>query len=236
MSQTDAVDYQDLTAEYRLNRLLFLSGQVTRRRGVADHLAGPDDLQPRRARPSRVLRAPGACIDDRAHAVRHGSSPRPWPSWPWRRCSACPAPAAAQSFGKNKVQYRTFDWKVVSSPHFEIYYYPGGDSLALRVLDLAEKANVKLTRDMGHALSKQGADHPLRLAQRLRADERHDRVPRRGHRRLHRAAQEPRRAAVHRLVRGPAARRRARADARLHVRHAVRRAGCRRSSRAQSFF
>jgi autotransporter translocation and assembly factor TamB len=34
VSQTAAVDYQDLTAEYRLNRLLFLSGQVTRRRGV----------------------------------------------------------------------------------------------------------------------------------------------------------------------------------------------------------
>jgi transcriptional regulator with XRE-family HTH domain len=34
VSQTTAVDYQDLTAEYRLNRLLFLSGQVTRRRGV----------------------------------------------------------------------------------------------------------------------------------------------------------------------------------------------------------
>ncbi len=67
---------------------------------------------------------------------------------------ACPAPGAAQGFGKNKVQYRTFDWRVVSSPHFEIYYYPGGDSLALRVLDLAEKANVKLTRDMGHVLSK----------------------------------------------------------------------------------
>jgi hypothetical protein len=29
------VDYQDLAAEYRLNRLLFLQGQVTRRRGIA---------------------------------------------------------------------------------------------------------------------------------------------------------------------------------------------------------
>ena len=46
-------------------------------------------------------------------------------------------PAAAQSFGKNKVQYRTFDWKIVSSTHFDVYYYQGGDSLALRVLDLA---------------------------------------------------------------------------------------------------
>jgi len=34
VSQTESVDYQDLTAEYRLSRLLFLSGQVTRRRGV----------------------------------------------------------------------------------------------------------------------------------------------------------------------------------------------------------
>lgn len=62
-------------------------------------------------------------------------------------------PASAQSFGKNKVQYRTFDWRVVSSPHFDVYFYDGGDSLAIRVLDLAEKANLKLTRDMGHTLS-----------------------------------------------------------------------------------
>jgi autotransporter translocation and assembly factor TamB len=34
VTQATSVDYQDLTAEYRLNRLLFLSGQVTRRRGV----------------------------------------------------------------------------------------------------------------------------------------------------------------------------------------------------------
>ncbi len=62
-------------------------------------------------------------------------------------------PAHAQSFGKNKVQYRTFTWRVVSSPHFDVYFYAGGDSLALRVLDLAEKANIKLSRDMGHVLS-----------------------------------------------------------------------------------
>ena len=34
VTQATQVDYQDLVAEYRLNRLLFLSGQVTRRRGV----------------------------------------------------------------------------------------------------------------------------------------------------------------------------------------------------------
>src|SRR5258708_4931857 len=62
-------------------------------------------------------------------------------------------PAHAQSFGKNKVQYRTFTWRVVSSPHFDVYFYAGGDSLALRVLDLAEKANIKLSHEMGHVLS-----------------------------------------------------------------------------------
>ena len=64
------------------------------------------------------------------------------------------ANAHAQGFGKNKVQYRTFKWNVVSSPHFDVYYYAGGESLALRVLDLSEKANVKLTRDLGHVLTK----------------------------------------------------------------------------------
>jgi hypothetical protein len=62
--------------------------------------------------------------------------------------------AGAQGFGKNKVQYRTFQWNVISSPHFDVYYYAGGESLAVKILDLAEKANIKLTRDMGHVLSK----------------------------------------------------------------------------------
>ena len=62
--------------------------------------------------------------------------------------------ADAQLFGQNKVQYREFDFKVISSAHFEIYFYEGGDSLALRVLDLAEKTNIKLTKRMGHVLTK----------------------------------------------------------------------------------
>jgi len=33
VSQAQSVDYQDISAEYRLNRLLFVSGQVTRQRG-----------------------------------------------------------------------------------------------------------------------------------------------------------------------------------------------------------
>src|SRR5262245_53888100 len=67
---------------------------------------------------------------------------------------ASPALAQGQYFGQNKVHYRRYDWRYISSDHFEVYYYPGIDSLALRVLDLAEKANIRLSRVMGHQLTR----------------------------------------------------------------------------------
>ena len=62
-------------------------------------------------------------------------------------------PAHAQYFGQNKVQYRTYDWRSIQSDHFQIYFYPELDSLARRVLDLAEKTNGTLTVLMGHQLT-----------------------------------------------------------------------------------
>lgn len=63
--------------------------------------------------------------------------------------------AGAQTyFGQNKVQYRTYDWHSYSSDHFEVYTYTGLDSVALRVLDLAEKANLYLGKHMGHELGR----------------------------------------------------------------------------------
>ncbi len=62
--------------------------------------------------------------------------------------------AWGQTFGKNKVQYSTFDWRVASSENFDVYFYSGGDSLASVVLELAEEAAVKLTADLGHKLQK----------------------------------------------------------------------------------
>jgi len=42
-----------------------------------------------------------------------------------------PLALSAQQFGKNKVQYRTFDWKYIQSEHFDIYFYdPAGKSLS----------------------------------------------------------------------------------------------------------
>ena len=46
----------------------------------------------------------------------------------------------AQSFGQNKVQYRDFDWNFIQTPHFDIYYYGGEQSLAEFAADVAEES------------------------------------------------------------------------------------------------
>jgi len=35
-----------------------------------------------------------------------------------------PATAEAQYFGRNKVQYEHFDFKVLQTDHFDVYFYP----------------------------------------------------------------------------------------------------------------
>lgn len=62
--------------------------------------------------------------------------------------------ANAQYFGQNKVQYDLYDWRWIRSEHFEVYFYTGFDSLAMRTLDLAEKTNVVFSKRFGHTLSK----------------------------------------------------------------------------------
>jgi len=38
--------------------------------------------------------------------------------------------AQSTPFGKNKVQYREFNWRYIQSAHFDVYYYDGGKELA----------------------------------------------------------------------------------------------------------
>ena len=35
-----------------------------------------------------------------------------------------PAPLAGQYFGRNKVQFESFDWRVLNTPHFDLHFYP----------------------------------------------------------------------------------------------------------------
>ncbi|HEX8298155.1 MAG TPA: BamA/TamA family outer membrane protein, partial [Rubricoccaceae bacterium] len=47
-------------------------------------------------------------------------------------CAAALAPASvsAQAFGRNKIQYAGFDWHVLQTEHFDVYYYPEAEALA----------------------------------------------------------------------------------------------------------
>ena len=62
-------------------------------------------------------------------------------------------PAAAQYFGQNKVQYRTFDFKVLKTEHFDIHYYPEEEAAARDAARMAERWYARLSRVLDHQLS-----------------------------------------------------------------------------------
>jgi hypothetical protein len=92
------------------------------------------------------------------------SSPRPRPSLrPLRPALLAAlallllgAPATAQTvpFGKNKIQYKDFNWHVLSGPRVDVYYYPEEEELAHLTLSYAEESVDFLTRRFQH--------HPFR--------------------------------------------------------------------------
>ena len=65
---------------------------------------------------------------------------------------AVPAPAAAQYFGRNKVQYRSFDFRILQTERFDIYYYPEEAEAAAIVARLAERWHARLSRFFSHEL------------------------------------------------------------------------------------
>ena len=68
---------------------------------------------------------------------------------------AAAAPARAQFvpyFGKNKVAYDSFSWRVYKSPHFEVYYYPEFEQHLGRVVSYAESAYQKVSGDLKHEI------------------------------------------------------------------------------------
>lgn len=50
-----------------------------------------------------------------------------------------PVGANAQSFGRNKPSYRSFDFNVYQTPNFEIYHYLTDDSVVSHIANLSEK-------------------------------------------------------------------------------------------------
>lgn len=50
------------------------------------------------------------------------------------------AQAQYEIFGRNKVQYDSFDWKIINTPHFTIHYYEGMEDNALDAARIAERS------------------------------------------------------------------------------------------------
>ena len=72
-------------------------------------------------------------------------------------------PAEAQFvpyYGKNKITYDTFNWRVYRSPHFEVYYYPEFEQHLARIVSYAESAYQKVSGDLKHEI---GSPIPLIL-------------------------------------------------------------------------
>jgi Tol biopolymer transport system component len=68
--------------------------------------------------------------------------------------SLIPAPASAQGgyFGRNKVQYREFDFKVLKTDHFDIYYYPEEAEAAQLAARMAERWYARISKLLAHDL------------------------------------------------------------------------------------
>jgi hypothetical protein len=56
-------------------------------------------------------------------------------------------------FGRNKVQYNQFDWQILTTSHFEIYYYSEMKDIAEKGAQFAEDAYSELETKFDHAIN-----------------------------------------------------------------------------------
>ncbi len=107
------------------------------------------------------MRKPGlSCLDQRV----------PRPSWGFGSAMAfaftvafslhllLAAPASAQYFGQNKVQYRERDWSVATTPHFRVHFHDGERDAAMDACRMAERAYARLSTILDHEI-----DQPIPL-------------------------------------------------------------------------
>ena len=57
-------------------------------------------------------------------------------------------------FGRNKVQYEEFDWKILHTEHFDIYYYGEMEFIAQIGAEYAEEMYLELKVRMNHIVTR----------------------------------------------------------------------------------
>ncbi|MBD1396527.1 hypothetical protein H9Q13_05065 [Pontibacter sp. JH31] len=55
-----------------------------------------------------------------------------------------------QTFGRSRIQYKDFDWKLYSTQNFNIYFYEGGDAAAKNAAEYAERELKRITSFIGY--------------------------------------------------------------------------------------
>ncbi len=68
--------------------------------------------------------------------------------------AAVPAAGQIAAFGKNKIQYRDFDWKIYHSQHFDVYYYESEAALLEKLASFAESAYDELSRSFDYQIQE----------------------------------------------------------------------------------
>ncbi|MGZ8456053.1 MAG: peptidase S9 [Gemmatirosa sp.] len=78
--------------------------------------------------------------------------------------AAVAAPADAQYFGRNKVNYETFDFRILATPRFDVHYYPSMEEAASDAGRMAERWYTRLAPFMRDTLGRRSliffADQP----------------------------------------------------------------------------
>ncbi|MGH7649752.1 MAG: peptidase S9, partial [Gemmatimonadaceae bacterium] len=77
--------------------------------------------------------------------------------------ASLPSTAAAQYFGRNKVQYEAFHFRRLKTPHFDIYYYPAESLAAVDAARMAERWYARHSKTLSDAFDRRSiilyADH-----------------------------------------------------------------------------
>lgn len=73
-------------------------------------------------------------------------------------------PASAQYFGRQKVQYETFEWRIMETEKFDIHFYPAMQTVTTDAARMSERWYTRLSRIFQHEFQKKPiifyADHP----------------------------------------------------------------------------
>src|SRR5690606_1615044 len=65
-----------------------------------------------------------------------------------------PGVASAQYFGQNQVQYRPFDFRVMQTEHFDLYFYPEEEEAARDAARMAERWYARFSNILEHTFEE----------------------------------------------------------------------------------